>query len=50
MNHYVLHVTVALAPDVVIFVASKIKTHDSESRDQEEAGHTRRTSELFIYT
>ena len=24
-----------------------IKTHDSESRGQEEAGHTRRTSELF---
>ena len=26
---------------------SKIKTHDSESRGQEEAGRTRRTSELF---
>ena len=25
----------------------KIKTHDSESRGQEEAGCTRRTSELF---
>ena len=25
----------------------KIKTHDSESRGQEEAGRTRRTSELF---
>ena len=24
-----------------------IKTHDSESRGQEEAGRTRRTSELF---
>ena len=24
-----------------------IKTHDSESRGQEEAGHTRRMSELF---
>ena len=24
-----------------------IKTHDSESRGQEEAGHTRQTSELF---
>ena len=24
-----------------------IKTNDSESRGQEEAGHTRRTSELF---
>ena len=28
-------------------VASGIKTHDSESRGQEEAGRTRRTSELF---
>ena len=26
---------------------SKIKTHGSESRGQEEAGRTRRTSELF---
>ena len=26
---------------------SYIKTHDSESRGQEEAGRTRRTSELF---
>ena len=25
----------------------EIKTHDSESRGQEEAGHTRRMSELF---
>ena len=28
-------------------VFSVIKTHDSESRGQEEAGRTRRTSELF---
>ena len=27
--------------------AHVIKTHDSESRGQEEAGRTRRTSELF---
>ena len=27
--------------------AEQIKTHDSESRGQEEAGRTRRTSELF---
>ena len=27
--------------------SSKIKTHDSESRGQEEAGHTRRMSVLF---
>ena len=26
---------------------NNIKTHDSESRGQEEAGRTRRTSELF---
>ena len=26
---------------------TRIKTHDSESRGQEEAGRTRRTSELF---
>ena len=27
-----------------------IKTHDSESRGQEEAGRTRRTSELFTHS
>ena len=28
-------------------IMSNIKTHDSESRGQEKAGRTRRTSELF---
>ena len=28
-------------------IASYIKTHDSESRGQEEAGRTRQTNELF---
>ena len=31
----------------LITYAIYIKTHDSESRGQEEAGRTRRTSELF---
>ena len=30
-----------------LFSSAIIKTHDSESRGQEEAGRTRRTSELF---
>ena len=30
-----------------VYVATLIKTHDSESRGQEEASRTRRTSELF---
>ena len=30
-------------------IAIDIKTHDSESQDQEEAGHTRRTSKLISY-
>ena len=30
-----------------IYIYIYIKTHDSESRGQEEAGRTRRTSELF---
>ena len=29
------------------YVPPSIKTHDSESQGQEEAGHTQRTSELF---
>ena len=29
------------------YTLPKIKTHDNESRGQEEAGRTRRTSELF---
>ena len=32
---------------VYIYIYNIIKTHDSESRGQEEAGRTRRTSELF---
>ena len=32
---------------VLDLVFQLIKTHDSESRGQEEAGRTRRTSELF---
>ena len=32
------------------FMRFKIKTHDSESRGQEEAGRTQRTSELFNAT
>ena len=33
--------------DIMFDFDSYIKTHDSESRGQEEAGRTRRTSELF---
>ena len=32
---------------IYIYIYIYIKTHDSESRGQEEAGRTRRTSELF---
>ena len=31
----------------IFLMALNIKTHDSESRGQEEAGRTQRTSELF---
>ena len=34
-------------PSVVVQIILLIKTHDSESRGQEEAGRTQRTSELF---
>ena len=32
---------------VILIIHGHIKTHDSESRGQEEAGHTRRMSVLF---
>ena len=33
--------------ELLVIVIINIKTHDSESRGQEEAGHTRRMSVLF---
>ena len=38
---HAMHVYIHIGDDY------NIKTHDSESRGQEEAGRTRRTSELF---
>ena len=43
MLHYA-HATPTFMIDEVVII---IKTHDSESRGQEEADRTRRTSELF---
>ena len=39
--------TLHQGPLLEIGSRTHIKTHDSESRGQEEAGHTQRTSELF---